>query len=294
VVFRGAAVEPAGDMISCDVAREAASYVIAAVRDLGDDRVCSIAVEQIDTSLSEGAVRAERAAPGSPVDAVVWEEVEAHTSEDATLSATFLILLVVAVLIAATGVLLDSSILIIGAMVVGPEFGPIAGLAVALVQRRPDVARRSLAALVVGFPVAIVASLAFVAALRALDLLPGTYTGRPGPLTAFISHPDQFSAVVALLAGVAGMLSLTGTKSSALVGVLISVTTVPAAANVGVAAALGHWHECVGAAAQLGVNLVCLLVAGVATLTVQRRVWNRWRRRGQSAALPQGRFRPGR
>ena len=54
VVLRGAAVEPAGDMVSCDVAREAASYVIAAVRDLADDRACSIAVEEVDTSLSAG------------------------------------------------------------------------------------------------------------------------------------------------------------------------------------------------------------------------------------------------
>jgi len=83
---------------------------------------------------------------------------------------------------------------------------------------------------------------------------------------------------------VAGMLSLTTTKSSVLVGVLISVTTVPAAANVGVAAAVGRWHECLGAATQLAVNLASLLLAGVATLTIQRQVWHRWRRINQANA----------
>ena len=47
----------------------------------------------------------------------------------------------------------------------------------------------------------------------------------PRPDTAFIYQPDVLSFVVAFLAGVAGMLSLTSAKSGALVGVLISVTT---------------------------------------------------------------------
>ena len=119
----------------------------------------------------------------------MWEEVEARTSEESTLSVTFLIMFVVAVLIAAIGVLLDSPVLIIGAMVVGPEFGLIAGLAVAIVERRADVARKSLAALAVGFPVAILASLVFVSAIRLLGPLPKSYTGGPGPLTPFISTP---------------------------------------------------------------------------------------------------------
>ena len=54
--------------------------------------------------------------------------------------------------------------------------------------------------------------------------------------------------LVALLAGAAGALSLSTAKSGALVGVLISVTTIPAAANVGVASAYGDWDEVGGAA----------------------------------------------
>ncbi len=82
------------------------------------------------------ARRAEEAAVGSPADAVVWETVELQTSESAELSVSFLAFMVLATMIAALGILQDSLILIIGAMVVGPEFGPLAGLCVALVQRR--------------------------------------------------------------------------------------------------------------------------------------------------------------
>jgi Domain of unknown function (DUF389) len=53
-----------------------------------------------------------------------------------------------------------------------------------------------------------------------------------GPNSGFIWKPDALSWIVGFLAGIAGMLALTSAKSGALVGVLISVTTIPAAANV--------------------------------------------------------------
>jgi hypothetical protein len=65
------------------------------------------------------------------------------------------------------------------------------------------------------------------------------------------------------------MLSLTSSKSAALVGVFISVTTVPAAGNAAVAGVLGDWHETWLSAAQLGINLVGIVLAGVLTLSIR-------------------------
>jgi uncharacterized hydrophobic protein (TIGR00271 family) len=166
----------------------------------------------------------------------------------------------------------DSPILIIGAMVVGPEFGPLAGLAVAAVNRQRDLALRSLAALAVGFPLAMTVTCLVTLLLRASGVAPDNIeTGRP--LTQFISHPDEFTVIIALLAGAAGILSLTSAKSGALIGVLISVTTIPAAANAAVAVAYGDFDQWRGAAGQLALNLFLIVVAGIATLTVQRRLY---------------------
>ena len=60
---------------------------------------------------------------------------------------------------------------------------------------------------------------------------------------------------------------------------LISVTTIPAAANIGVAAALGNWADWRGAMAQLSINLVGIVVAGVLTLRLERRLYERRRSR---------------
>jgi len=103
----------------------------------------SIAVEAIETELSDAMERAADAARGSPSDAVVWEEVTKRTSESAELSVSFVLFMVLAALIASVGIFLDSAILIVGAMVVGPEFGPIAGICVAVLAA-PSPPRRPL------------------------------------------------------------------------------------------------------------------------------------------------------
>jgi len=277
--FAGAACKPPGDVLLCDVAREDASVVIDDLRELGVPEEGSITIDEIDSQLSAAADRAERAAGGMAGDAVVWEEVESRTSEATELNANFLAFIVLACLIASVGIMLGQPILIVGAMVVGPEFGPLAGLCVAMVQRRPDVGLRSLLALAVGFPLAITAAFLFSLFAKSVDLVGQSFELGDHPLTAFISEPTAFSFLVAFFAGVAGVLSLTSAKSGALVGVLISVTTIPAAAAIGVAAAFGDWADWRGAMAQLAINLTAITIAGVATLLLQDFVYQRRRRR---------------
>jgi uncharacterized hydrophobic protein (TIGR00271 family) len=269
--------KPDGDVILCDVAREDASVVIGDLKDLSIHREGTIAVELVDTAISHAADRAERHAAGTPADAVIWEEVAERTSEESAMSATYLIFIVLAALIASVGIYLNSAILIVGAMVVGPEFGPIAGVCVAAVQRRLDLAVRSLVALAVGFPLAIAAVVLSSLIFKATSITPDTFTAASHSLSETIANPDFFAAFVAFCAGVAGMLSLTTAKSGALIGVLISVTTIPAAANVGVSAAYADWDSFGGSIGQLGLNIASLLAAGIITLAVQRALFNRRR-----------------
>ena len=297
VFLERAAHKPQGDVILVDVAREDASVVVSDLKEYGIQAEGSIAMEDIDSMISDAGEAAEKAAVGMPSDAVVWEEVEARTSENTELSASFVLFMVMACLIASVGILLDSPILIIGAMVVGPEFGPLAGLCVALVQRRGDMAKRSLLPLLIGFPVGITAAYLFSLAIKEVGLTPEDFSTTSHPNTDFISHPDEFSVLVALFAGTAGMLSLTNAKSGALVGVLISVTTIPAAANIGLALAYGDIDEWIGAQAQLIVNLTCIAAAGVLTLFIQRKLYQRRRRAhlsdaAREAGRPSGRREP--
>ncbi|MER6139000.1 DUF389 domain-containing protein [Streptomyces sparsogenes] len=279
VVLPGVARVPAGDVVLVDVAREAGDTLLGELRALGLDTDGSIAVENIDLSLSRRADEAEEEAPGEGADAVLWEHLTEATHEESTLSVTFLAFLVLATMIAACGVVLDNAILIVGAMAVGPEFGPLAGLSTALVQRAPRLAARSLIALVAGFVVAMALTTGFGVLMDAFGLFHKDMLERARPNTDFIWKPDMFSFVVALLAGVAGTLSLTSAKSGALVGVAISVTTVPAAANAAVALGYGEIDQMWGSTEQLLLNLAGIVVAGTLTLLAQKFLWARQRER---------------
>jgi hypothetical protein len=166
--------------VLCDVAREAGDELIGDLRTLGIDESGSIAVENIDLSLSKLADKAEEEAPGEAADAVLWEQLTDATHEES----------------------------------------------------------------------------------------------------------DWFSFVVAVLAGAAGMLSLTSAKSGALVGVAISVTTVPAAANAAVAFSYQQYKQAWGSTEQLLLNLLGIVLAGTLTLLAQKYLWAKQQERVASKSRP--------
>jgi uncharacterized hydrophobic protein (TIGR00271 family) len=278
-VMRGAAVRPPGDVVFADVAREAANGVIDRLRELDVHRRGSIQLAPVSTWLSQEGLEAEARAPGSSADAVVWADVTHRAYTDSELNWTYLSFMALATLIAGIAIVLDSQILVIGAMVLGPEFGPIAALGVALVRRRYHLLHLASRTLLIGFAVAI--------AFTTLASLVGRWLGwielrqvvGPRPLTSFIYSPDKWSLLVAVIAAAAGVLSLTSERVGGLSGVFISVTTVPAAGNIGLGLAFGAWHEVWGSTLMLSINLVGMALAGWATLAVQQGVWRKVARR---------------
>ncbi|KOG19411.1 DUF389 domain-containing protein [Streptomyces viridochromogenes] len=278
-VVPGAARNPVGDLVLCDVAREAGDELLTSLQQLGIEECGSIAVENIDLSLSKRADKAEAEAPGEGADAVLWEHLTDATHEESTLSITYLAFITLATMIAACGVVLDNAILIVGAMAVGPEFGPLAGICTAIVQRAPRLALRSLIALLVGFAVAMAVTVGFSYFMDAVGLFTEAKLEAERPNTGFIYAPDWFSFVVAVLAGAAGTLSLTSAKSGALVGVAISVTTVPAAANAAVALIYDDAKQTWLSTGQLLLNLLGIILAGTLTLLAQKWLWANQRRR---------------
>jgi uncharacterized hydrophobic protein (TIGR00271 family) len=283
-VVAGGFSKPDGCLVLADVARENATGVIKQLRELDVQHRGSISIDEIDTILSDEAERVEKVAPGAPDDGVVWVSVEQRLRDDSRLSWAFVAFMTLAALIAGVGRITDQPILIVGAMVVGPEFSPIAAICFALAHPRMSMLPSAARALVTGFLVAtVIATLVWTVAYRL-----GAFTrhqAATGDLTDFIVSPDGWSFVVACLAGIAGTLSLTTAKSGPLVGVFISVTTIPAVGTFAVCLACGVWGEATSALAQLGLNLLGLTLAGTTTLLVQRQVWRRVATRSRQRGL---------
>jgi uncharacterized hydrophobic protein (TIGR00271 family) len=274
-VLRGASLRPVGDVVLADVAREGANELVDRLRELGVHKHGTVHIEPVQAWLSQRGFDAERGTPGSSADAVVWTDVTQRAYEDSELNWTYLTFMSLATLLASIAIVLDSQVLVIGAMVLGPEFVPIAALGLALVRRRRALFTRALGTLLLGFAVSIAVATVLALAARAVGWIELSDVVGQRPQTDFIYSPDKWSFIVALIAAAAGVLSLTSAKVGGLSGVFISVTTVPASGNVALGLAFGAWHEVAGSGLQLAVNLSGMALAGWATLAFQQAVWGR-------------------
>lgn len=265
----GASLDPPGDLVGADVARESADEVLSALRRLGLHRDGSISVTIPQATPFEAADRIDELAEGEPDDSVMWDVVMAQAADAAEPSRSFHLFLILATALAAIAVLTDSPILVVGAMVVGPDFGPVGAVCAGVVRRRWALAGRAGWLLLRGYAVAILVVAALALLGRAAGAVTPEAVSGDRPLTGFIWRPDLWSVLVAVIAGMVGALALTAEKSNTLVGVFIAVTTVPAAGNLALALAVWDIGELHGSAAQLGVNVLGMLVGGIGTLGAQ-------------------------
>src|SRR5262245_19157174 len=278
IVEPNAGRQPAGDAISFDVHESAANRVLGELRQIGVGQHGVISVAHLDAALSDQPVRRLARTKLSvlrPESAPVWDLVTARIEASADYAPSFYLLLMLAALIGAVGLLTNSSILIVGAMVVGPEYAAIIAVALGMSRRDRRAILSGLVALAAGFALAIAATLIFGLIIRASGTTPGPFLAGLRPVADFINSPDGFSVIVAVLAGLVGVVSLTEAKASALIGVFISVTTIPAAASLGISIAYALWREARGSALQLLINVIVLIVVGDIALTAQRWIWQR-------------------
>jgi uncharacterized hydrophobic protein (TIGR00271 family) len=287
-VLPGAVRGPDGDAVHFDVLHGAANEVIARLRDLGVEQRGSIVLENVDTAMSALADRVTARRGRFQQFTPVWAEVEARIAMEGTFPPSWYALLIIAGLIGAIGILTNSQILIVGAMVVGPEYGAIISLAFGVTRRDSSRVLRSAAALITGFTLAVVAALLLSLMIRAAGLEPRAYALGIRPVSNLINTPNWFSFIVAALAGVVGVVSLTEARSATLIGVFISVTTIPAASDVGVSLAFGSRSEAWGSALQLLLNVMVLAAVAIAGLPVQRAIWRRVASRASAAPAASG------
>jgi uncharacterized hydrophobic protein (TIGR00271 family) len=281
VVLPGAARRSGGDAVQFDVGPGSANSVFQQLKTFTGGQGNPVAVEYVDATLGERPAPATKHFLMQRDLAPVWELVEARIRSDAVYAPSFYALLAIAGLIGSVGILTNSQILIVGAMVVGPEYNAIMGVALGLDQRARRPVLRGLLALLAGFSAAVVVTLLFGLAIRWSGHTPKLYSLGIRPVSSLINNPNLFSVVVAVLAGIVGVVSLTEARASALIGVFISVTTIPAAADIGLSLAYSSWGEARGSAFQLLLNVVLLIAVGAAALRAQRFIW---RPRGRPGA----------
>jgi uncharacterized hydrophobic protein (TIGR00271 family) len=259
--------------VGFDVLARSANSVLRQLEAFADDRRGPVTIESVDAAIGEQATPPPRHWLVQRDIAPVWDIVEAKIRSDAIYAPSFYILLAIAGLIGAVGILTNSQILIVGAMVVGPEYNAIMGIALGIDTRDTPPVLRGALALLAGFTAAIIVTLAFGLAIRWSGHTPQAYLLGVRPVSSLIDNPNLFSLIVAVLAGIVGVVSLTEARAAALIGVFISVTTIPAAADTGLSIAYTNWAQARGSALQLLLNVTVLIAIGTLGLRLQRIIW---------------------
>jgi uncharacterized hydrophobic protein (TIGR00271 family) len=271
-VTLAATTRPGQAVVTATIHPRAVDEVLQRVRRLG--------VADADVTLMRLEVLGRSKADASEAG-LVWEDVLGMASRNSRPIARYLVFMLSAGLIASYGVLEYNVILIVGAMAISPDLLPITAVGVGLVDRRLRLAARALTTLVVGMAFASFAAVASAFAQDRFNRIPSGFN-IDSTVLGSLTHVNNETIVVALAAGVAGMLALE-TRASSGVGVAVSVTTIPAAAYLGVAVGLGRTSEAGGALAVLGANVAMLVVAASGTLALQRTLAHR-----ASARQPRG------
>lgn len=255
-------VGPAGKtLIAADVSVVAVDELVTALRSSG--------VSRSDFVITRADVVYPSATRGGGEEAgdVPWLEVLSEARESARPVARYLVLMAVAGVIAALGVLTANPILTIGAMAVSPDLLPICALCVAIVGRRVRLAGLSATTLVVGMVLSGLIGTLLTTILIALGIVPADLNIHSGGLRT-LPTLDYSTLIVAVAAGIAAMLAFE-TRSSQTVGVAISVTTIPASAFFGVALGLGDMTDATSALLVLATNIVVIAITGSLTLALQ-------------------------
>jgi len=231
------------------------------------DNLRRLGVPEAEVTLTRVEVLGRSSGQGAEAG-LVWEDVLGMAARNSRPIARYLAFMFVAGLIASYGVVEYNVILIVGAMAISPDLLPITAVGVGLVDRRLRLAGRAFVTLVVGMGFTSTAAAASAFAQNQFDRLPSGFNIDSTVLGSLTTVNDE-TIVVALAAGVAGMLALE-TRASSGVGVAVSVTTIPAAAYLGVAVGLGESGNALGALEVLGTNIAMLVVAASGTLVLQR------------------------
>lgn len=269
----GALAATGEDLVTAWVREASVDEVLSALRTLGVVRRGNVSFAR-EHVFMPGPMpwSIPRLDPGSRD--IVWEEVEGQAGYIAQLAPRYLLLMGLAGLIAAIGIMQNSTVPIVGAMAVSPDLLPLVALGYGVAARRGRIVGLAAISLAAGL---VAAATLAAATAAAVDLL-GLAFERPAGsilLVGFVAEPSALGGIVAFAAGVAGMISFESQQGGAAVGVAISITTIPAAAAIGVMSVLAEWHDLLGAVTVLSTNLVLVVLGGTLTVLAQRRFASR-------------------
>jgi len=176
----------------------------------------------------------------------------ASVARDARLDKKFLLLIILAAMIATLGLLQSSTAVVIGAMLVSPLMGPIMGLGFGLATIESNLIRRSLVTLAAGMAVAVLVAMLIIWLSPIKDVTPELRAR---------TQPTLLDLGVAVVGGIAGVYAIMRKLSGVMVGVAIATALVPPLSTVAFGLVTGRFDFALGAALLFLTNTLAIAFA---------------------------------
>ena len=180
------------------------------------------------------------------------DEIVTQVADDAVLKSRYSFMVVMSCGIAILGLLLSSPAVIIGAMLISPLMGPIAGLGFSLTDVDFRQMKRSLEAIIVGTVLAVLISYLVVKISPITDATPEILAR---------TRPNLFDLLVAVFSGLAGAYATIYQRGGTIVGVAIATALMPPLAVVGYGLATASWTIAGGASFLFMTNLLAIALS---------------------------------
>jgi len=202
------------------------------------------------------------------------EEIYQDIEDSASLSKTYLVLVILASIVAAIGILYNDVAIVIGSMVIAPLLNPNIALALSTTLAESNLAKKAILTSIIGYMIAFSIGVIFGMLMR--DEANAYHVISRSNVTLMY-------ILLALSAGITGSLSVTKGVPQALVGVMVAVTLLPPLVAGGLLAGSMQLYHALGAILLFMVNVVCINLAGVVTFLAQgitpRKWWEKERRK---------------
>ncbi|MFC4356624.1 DUF389 domain-containing protein [Halobium salinum] len=234
---------------------------------LGDDDYTVItAVESAAAGAGIDALREEFEEGPHGKSGLSHAEMEARAEDLTPARPTFVALSALSALVAVAGLLIESAIVIVGAMVIAPFAGATLSASVGVVVGDRETAVDSVVSQALGLTVATVAAVGTTLLLRWLGFVPTMLAVSSNSQVGSFITPNLLAVVIALCAGAAGALALVTDLPVSIAGVAVAAALVPSAGALGIGLAFGAPHVAIGALVLLFVNIVAINLTTYGTL----------------------------
>ncbi|WP_254808521.1 DUF389 domain-containing protein [Natronosalvus amylolyticus] len=253
------------EIVHFPVPTQAVEHVLTALREAGLEEEFLV-VSQIETARTSNIeALEERFLSGTEADdSISSAEIRTRALNLTPGRLTYYAMTVLSAVVATAGLLLDSPAIVVGSMVIAPQVSAALTGTVGLVLEDRPMFVDGVTSLLGGLFVAVLSAFALAWSVRYVGIVPSAVE-----ITAISQiqnriSPGLLAVVVGLCAGAAGAFGLATALSVSLVGVMIAIALIPAAATVGIGLAWGYPTVALGAFVLVVVNTTAILLAGVA------------------------------